>query len=911
MAQMYGKLCPNRDLQCYFERPSASAALSESSAEGFTVSGTWRQQFDWAVVEWNRDNVIEHPSLRNLPDGDLSGLRLSYEETRSNCIPLDSDLYPTVDWPYLRVWAEDKGEEKLYRVRIKDHAVPVEGEYAPATARLELIGTLTSGDYVGVSCLHEHHTYQILGGDTPEAVVQAITDSVNTFSTFLAAIRQGRTLVLHYVGEGQSIENSVVGENGNRVGVYGYSAGARTETWFPQSARFSGGASPTKWRISFDFSELVDIDGRDVPTQRVRKLRWTYSADLQEGSYERTECVVNVSQWAVSGINRQYVVAGPGSQRIEEDHASLQYSGTWTTSLGNFSGGLIRFATTPEASVRCTYRSDAPHNLYLGTRYAFNGATVRVTVDSLEPRNVDLLIPGEDVLCRVLVAELSPGVHTVSVEHEGPAGSFFYFDFFEAAVVGETLPTFPANEALTLATDWDTDHSLAISPERTAWLIQDLGFRARQNHYVGALWHYELVCSGNVYASATLDFEGSPVFGGNTQVRIGRLGETSEIAVTHLNRVGDTAETIAKAFEMEFNRGYTGIRAEALGGRLTIYARALGAQGNAITVSASPSDGAFHVVVSGPTLMGGVDGKWVTDVVASPRINRACRDWSRSFYKALKASGIDVTAAFSMELQHGDDSLEAGIAQRYPNGDPAWLNTPALQTNFSPESTLFWRDVYLDMATVMKEAGVQPYLQFGEVQWWYFPKTGSGMPFYDEYTKERFQMAYGRPMGVITSDFADPNLFSDEVQLLPALIGEFTTHVMNHVRATHPDCRFEVLYPTDVNDTPLNRLINYPEGDWTPQKLDCLKTESFTFTFMRNLNQSTMTIEYPATRGFPISKRSFLVGINDPTTAWAQELEIAQGKGNPSNVLFALDQFCLVGYPVPVRAGLRRAVQQG
>ena len=69
------------------------AALSETSATGFTVSGCWRQQFDWAVVEWNRDNVFEHPALRNLPDGDLSGLQLSYQETRTNCIPMDSTLY--------------------------------------------------------------------------------------------------------------------------------------------------------------------------------------------------------------------------------------------------------------------------------------------------------------------------------------------------------------------------------------------------------------------------------------------------------------------------------------------------------------------------------------------------------------------------------------------------------------------------------------------------------------------------------------------------------------------------------------------------------------------------------------------------------------------------------------------------
>ena len=35
------------------------------------------------------------------------------------------------------------------------------------------------------------------------------------------------------------------------------------------------------------------------------------------------------------------------------------------------------------------------------------------------------------------------------------------------------------------------------------------------------------------------------------------------------------------------------------------------------------------------------------------------------------------------------------------------------------------------MADVMAEAGVAPYLQFGEVQWWYFADA-AGMPFYDE-----------------------------------------------------------------------------------------------------------------------------------------------------------------------------------
>src|SRR5579872_5293648 len=146
MGETITKLQPDRDLQCYFYKPSAIAAMSHATPNGFTVSGSWRQQFDWAVIEWNRDNVFEHPMFRNLPDGDLSGLTLTYEETRTNCIPIDSNLFPTVDWPSLRIWADDGTGEKIYLVPLKDHAVPIDGAYTPATAEIELQGTVAVND---------------------------------------------------------------------------------------------------------------------------------------------------------------------------------------------------------------------------------------------------------------------------------------------------------------------------------------------------------------------------------------------------------------------------------------------------------------------------------------------------------------------------------------------------------------------------------------------------------------------------------------------------------------------------------------------------------------------------------------------------------------------------------------------
>jgi hypothetical protein len=131
------------------------------------------------------------------------------------------------------------------------------------------------------------------------------------------------------------------------------------------------------------------------------------------------------------------------------------------------------------------------------------------------------------------------------------------------------------------------------------------------------------------------------------------------------------------------------------------------------------------------------------------------------------------------------------------------------------------------------------------------------------------------------------------------------------VRASYPSCRFEVLYPTDVNDTPLNLVVNYPATDWTGANLNCLKTESFSYTAARNLDLANTTISAGASLGFPPSQRSFLVGVSDSSTSWLKEARLAQASGLESVVLFALDQLCLIGYTLPLSMGLRRSAQLG
>lgn len=374
----------------------------------------------------------------------------------------------------------------------------------------------------------------------------------------------------------------------------------------------------------------------------------------------------------------------------------------------------------------------------------------------------------------------------------------------------------------------------------------------------------------------------------------------------------------SRFYEQEVLGSYTTIRAEAAGGVLTIYSRELGTAGEAITVAAFTDSTTMTITLSGSTLDGGVDGVWYTDLMATPRLNRAMRDWTRSFLTALDGYGIDAACAFSTEIKHGDPSVVAGIAQRDVAGNPILLPTPALQTNFSPTSLAFWKQVHADCAQVMDEAGIVPYLQFGEEQWWYFPHDGrnppdrvdfASMPFYDAWTTGEFVARYAHAMAVFYDSSYDPADYPDEMEFLSNLIGEFTDAVMAHVRAAFPAARFEVLYPYDVNGNPFNYAFNFPVGFWTPAAMDCLKTEGLSLTFTRNLAASEDGIAMGEPLGFNPDQRAHLVGLGDSTAPWLKEMRIADGKGFESTVGFALDQFCLIGYELPFPQSSRRAVR--
>ena len=303
--------------------------------------------------------------------------------------------------------------------------------------------------------------------------------------------------------------------------------------------------------------------------------------------------------------------------------------------------------------------------------------------------------------------------------------------------------------------------------------------------------------------------------------------------------MADTAASVAHGAGVRDQRRRYGGLGERFGRALTIWSRTMGTAGNGMSVSADTGGSVNLTAAASGALAGGVDGDlstmawaqgWRTDLTAAPLINRAARDWHASYFMALRGYGLEVAAAFSMELQDGDPQPAAGIAQRYPDG--------------TPRRCLLRRRCRRISRRRARRSGRSRISKWRphERGWYWFRicnsarssggtvRIASGMPFYDAYTQSAFQTALGRPMGIIPSQNASPADFPDECAFLPTLIGEFTSAIVAFVRASYPNARFESLYPTDTNDTPLNKLINYPTAYWTPAALACLKTENFTFT---------------------------------------------------------------------------------
>jgi hypothetical protein len=210
-----------------------------------------------------------------------------------------------------------------------------------------LQGTPTNKDYIELAWLDQHYNYQLGTKDTLSSAAAALAGIItaNQQTGLVSATADGATITLTYLG--------VSGSNGNRIGVYGTVYGAGTRSPGNRLRVFQDGVSPAAWQVRLNFANLTDLNGVSIPAvnlTNVRKLRWTWAADMQAADFQRSEFSVVVSNWTVTGTGQQYQVAGPGSRRIEDDSETLTYTGSWVSEIGKLLG---RVHTIDDAAWLC------------------------------------------------------------------------------------------------------------------------------------------------------------------------------------------------------------------------------------------------------------------------------------------------------------------------------------------------------------------------------------------------------------------------------------------------------------------------------------------------------------------------------------------------------------------------------
>ncbi len=920
MAERIYKLQPNRTLALRgFDNLGASASLHSATANSFTVTGNFRDASDFCVLMlWDVDDFFEHPSIKYLSDSNFADLVLTFNVQYTGLQPLDSEEYPTIDWPYLDVANMDG---TTTQVRLFNYATQAGGTYTPASATFTVQDNgLQQYDHVTLWYRNFAFDHIVGAGETVTNVVSDLVAQINA-QNYAAA---GAVVGLKATASGNQITVTAdrPGVDGNLVALYAVNKNTNLQI-LPTQANLSGGSSDAIWTITLDFSALGITD--------IRQLWLTFAPPLANAcAYAGNDWEAVFTNWTLTGPEDTMMlqVAGLNSVRVEQSSRACTYSGTSAVITGFYDQAFAQQLSGIGSTVRVSYNSAVTHDVYIGTLLATDAGVAGVQLDGDTQTSLNCALPlNSDVAYarRLVRSNVAPGSHVVTLVLT--LGQYFVFNFLEAAVPSDIPAPLPAQSNISPALDYDTDHTYKLPPARILWNFDQLGFTGPINEYLGVFWWNQRIASGGTLPVLTLTFGGTWVNGDTVFLNIGaplssdpsQLDTTQPYTTISKSVIyTDTSETIATHFANFINSGSSGIWASASGAVLTITLRSA-SYSFALAVSSETSTASGTITQSG-SLAGGVLPTWAVDPTQSPTLNTGVTAWHTDMYQLCQARGTPITTAISMELVYPPDSYPA----RFPDGTAVSTAT-GFGTLVSTHCAIggpilaFQQQVLLDLAALQTAAGLTPMLQTGEFLWWYFSESSAtppqpGMAYYDAATTAAASAALGRPLAIFNWPDDDPQMNggADAIFLRDRLRDHVAT-LGSAVKSVYPSALMEVLLPVDVNypipvgpageqvGGALNNFVNIPP-EWMTSNtagFDSLKIEALAFgSWMRNIDLSLAAIDFVPPLAWPNSQLRYLVPVFGTTTNWQKEARLAIERGFGVINLWAFDHISLYGWKV-------------
>jgi hypothetical protein len=337
LSQQIFKLQPHRSMYLKgFDRRGAAASMHNASASGFTVSGCWSDQADFAVaVLFDADDVYGHLfTSRYLPDFSLAGVTVAFDLALSGCQNPIGTKYPSVPWNalgYITRTASGGAVTETQGTKPLNITSTTGGSAASVTFTLS--GTPTTYDRVLIVYLGDIVFDTGVGGTYSITTGQTLSDVAANLATTITAQAPGYGAPLTATSSGATVTVTCtqVGRDGNGIELLSMYKAAGNTAIGPASAKLTGGADPTSIHVHLDFSALG--------LSSVRQLWLTFAAALNYDSgsvnpslvaYAASEWSAVFSNWTVGdpGGVTPLKLAGPGSVTVASNDSWARRAGS-------------------------------------------------------------------------------------------------------------------------------------------------------------------------------------------------------------------------------------------------------------------------------------------------------------------------------------------------------------------------------------------------------------------------------------------------------------------------------------------------------------------------------------------------------------------------------------------------------
>lgn len=208
---------------------------------------------------------------------------------------------------------------------------------------------------------------------------------------------------------------------------------------------------------------------------------------------------------------------------------------------------------------------------------------------------------------------------------------------------------------------------------------------------------------------------------------------------------------------------------------------------------------------------------------------------------------------------------------------------------------------------------------------------GGSMAYYDAVTSAAAEAALNRPLHKFTCQDDDPTVNNGEdARFLASRLKGHIDAIRQAVLARHPDAKFEILYPNDVNNPVclLGPGVQYPQGgrlnaavnlpaEYTSKEesgLDRFKVEALSWgaTYLHmGLAQEAITFALTGPMLWDKADVAYLIPWFNGTCPWPREFGLASSRGLHLINFWAYDHLALMSWPLPLPSWLQRSLLGG